>query len=264
MCTIVALRNVSREFPLVIAANRDEFYRRDASPPGVLLEHPRVVGGRDRARGGTWMGVTASGFFVGVTNQRTWRPADVSLRSRGEVVLACLRDGDVDAVAARLRALDAAAYNPFNLMYGDAGALRVAYVRREEPFVTVVEVGDGVTALANDAIGSAHFPKTARVEGRLRDTALAEASWDALRPRLVDALRDHELPPDGLVEDPPPGAMFPKFLARRLQAMCIHTPTYGTVSSTLLALTPGGVARYLYAAGHPCEAPFVDARATLD
>ena len=53
-------------------------------------------------------------------------------------------------------------------------------------------------------------------------------------------------------------------VARRLQAMCIHTPTYGTVSSTLLALTPGAAARYLYAAGHPCEAPLVDARAALD
>ncbi len=116
---------------------------------------------------------------------------------------------------------------------------------------------------SSSKLGSAHFPKTSRVEARLRDPAIAGLSWEALAPRLVDALRDHELPPDGLVEDPPPGAMFPKFLARRLQAMCIHTPTYGTVSSTLLALTPGGVARYLYAAGHPCEAPFVDVRGAL-
>ncbi len=264
MCTIVAMRNVHREFPLVIAANRDEFYTRHATPPGVLVDAPRVVGGRDGDRGGTWMGVTDRGFFVGVTNQRTWHAADRSLRSRGEVVLDCLRDGETGAVIDRLRALDARAYNPFNLMFGDVAQLHVAYVRREEPFVTIEPLGDGVRALANDRIGSPHFPKTARVEARLADPALAAMPWDELQPRLSAALSDHDLPLEELLEDPPPGSLFPKFLARRLQALCIHTPAYGTVSSTLLAIEPGRVAHYRYASGHPCVTPYADVRSALD
>ncbi len=256
MCTIVALRNVHREFPLVIAANRDEFYRRPAAPPALVDEASRVYAGRDGERGGTWMGVTARGLFVGVTNQRTWKAADTSLRSRGEVVLACLRDDNVDAVVARLNALDARAYNPFNLLFGDASRLFVAYVRRESPHVTVAPLGDGVHALANDTLGSPHFPKAQRIEERLRDARLAALPWEALEPHLVAALGDHELPPRHLVEDPPAGALFPKFLARRLQALCIHTPAYGTVSSTLIALALDRVAHYRYAAGHPCETPF--------
>ncbi len=258
MCTIVALRNVHREYPLVIAANRDEFYHRPALAPHRLSESPVIVGGRDRDRGGTWMGVSRGSFFVGVTNQRTWKAANTSLRSRGEVVMQCLSDGSLEAVTERLRALDARQYNPFNLMFGDARAMRVAYVRHEAPFVAFEDLGDGVTALTNDRLGSPHFPKAQRVERALTDTSLATMPWSSLEPRLVAALGDHTLPESDLLEDPPAGALFPKFLARRLQALCVHTPTYGTVSSTLVAFGPDGLARYRYASGHPCETAFTE------
>lgn len=256
MCTIVALRNVHRAFPLVIAANRDEFYRRPALAPSLRSTSPRILAGQDRDRGGTWMGVGHDNFFVGVTNQRTWKPADAGLRSRGEVVMACLADGSLDAVTDRLAKLDARAYNPFNLMFGDVKALRVAYVRHEAPFVRFEDLGDGVTALANDQLGSSHFPKTDRVEGRLRDARLSTLSWEDLAPHLEAALGDHELPAKHRLEDPPAGALFPKFLAHRLQALCVHTPAYGTVSSTLIAFSPTGLAHYHYADGHPCETGF--------
>jgi hypothetical protein len=47
-------------------------------------------------------------------------------------------------------------------------------------------------------------------------------------------------------------------MLQRLQALCIHTPTYGTRSATVLALEPGRVAHYLYADGAPCRTPFVE------
>ncbi|MEZ4392697.1 MAG: NRDE family protein [Polyangiales bacterium] len=62
MCTIAALRGVHPEFSLIIAANRDEFYARAATPPAVASVRPRRqrgVGQRDVRAGGSWMGVTA-------------------------------------------------------------------------------------------------------------------------------------------------------------------------------------------------------------
>jgi uncharacterized protein with NRDE domain len=262
MCTIVALRNVHHEFPLVIAANRDEFIARAALPPARLSDSPVVVGGRDRSRGGTWMGVTARGFFVGVTNQRTWVMADRGLRSRGEVVLACLQDDDTDRVIQRLRALDARAYNPFNLMFGDAHALHVAYVRRDAPHLAIEALGNGTHVLANDRMGSVQFPKAERAMQLASDPSLTTLSWEGLHPRLAAMLADHTTPPDERIEDPPPGAMFPKFVARKLQSLCVHTPTYGTVSSTLLALRQGSVAHYLYAHGRPCNTTFREVTVT--
>ena len=99
MCTIVLLHRVHPRWPVVIAANRDEYYSRAASAPEVLTRDPvPVLGGRDARHAGTWMGATQRGFFVGLTNQRTLRPADASRRSRGEVVLEALRRGSREAV----------------------------------------------------------------------------------------------------------------------------------------------------------------------
>ncbi len=76
MCTVLILRHAHPVFPLLIAANRDEMFGRPATGLEVLGEAPRLLAGRDLERGGTWMGVTARGFFAGLTNLRpTERPA---------------------------------------------------------------------------------------------------------------------------------------------------------------------------------------------
>ena len=87
MCTLVAIAGLCPDVPLAVAANRDELYARAAAPPGVLATEPRIVGGRDLTKGGTWLGVTAQGFFVAVTNQRSWAAVEPGRRSRGELVL---------------------------------------------------------------------------------------------------------------------------------------------------------------------------------
>ncbi len=127
MCTLLILRQVHPEWPLVLAANRDEFYARPATGPQVLRESPRTVGGRDLERGGTWMGVTHEGLFVGLTNQRGRRGQARTARSRGEVVLRALQAGNVEAIERYLDALPGDEFLAFNLLYGDALGVRVAY-----------------------------------------------------------------------------------------------------------------------------------------
>src|SRR5689334_13632751 len=128
------MRGVRADCPLVLATNRDEFYARETAGPSRLLESPSTVGGRDLVAQGTWMGVTREGLFVGITNQRTLaasgRPPPP--RSRGELVLQALSLGSVDAITRMVAAVDARAYNAFNLMWGDASALMVGYGRDEQ------------------------------------------------------------------------------------------------------------------------------------
>ena len=53
MCTIGIVYRVHADWPLLVAANRDEFYARGATPPVVLRENgPRIVGGRDLVSSG--------------------------------------------------------------------------------------------------------------------------------------------------------------------------------------------------------------------
>lgn len=254
MCTLIALHQVHRDLPLVVAANRDELYARPASGPMLLSASPRIVGGRDELKGGTWLGASERGFFVGLTNQRTPEPPDPSLRSRGEVVLGALGQPGLQAAVDWLGRLDASAYNSFNLLVGDGRALFVAYARRESPRLELAPLAPGIWALPNDRLGSLEFPKIDRAVELARP--LAALPWEALVPRAQAMLADHALPaPERVAEAPP---WLPPELRPRLQALCVHTPVYGTVSASLLAFSARGLQRYLHAAGPPCRAPLVD------
>ncbi|MEM9189558.1 MAG: NRDE family protein [Myxococcota bacterium] len=248
MCTIIALHHVHPRYPLVIAANRDELYARPASGPQVLVSAPRVVGGKDLERGGTWMGLSTTPFFVGLTNQRTYQREERP-KSRGAIPLEALRRGSMEGARALLEEIDPREYREFNLIYGDGRSLEVAYVR--ETGVERVALSAGVHVLANDRMGSPHFPK----EQRARDLVAVDVEPLALR----SVLRDRTLPPLDTFPDPPAGT-FSKAFIRELQALCIHTLNYGTRSATILWFEPDPlrVGGYLFADGPPDETEFED------
>jgi uncharacterized protein with NRDE domain len=241
VCTLIALHQVHRDFPLVIAANRDELYARRATPPHLLASDPPIVGGRDEEKGGTWLGAAAGGFFVALTNQRTVAPPPHGARSRGEVVLEALAQPNLEAAVAWLARLDTRAYSAFNLMLGDARALWVAYARGDAP-VELAPLGPGIFALPNDRLGSVDFPKVDRAA--LLAEPLQALAWPELVPAAQAMLADHDIPPAAQGD------------AR--QALCVHTPIYGTVSASLLAYADGaGLVHYHHADGPPCRAPLI-------
>lgn len=259
MCTLVAIRGRHPRLPLIVAANRDEYYARPAASPRVVREGPRVVAGVDLEKGGTWMGANERGLFVALTNQRSHEPAPRRPASRGGVVLDALSQADVDGVDALLGRLDPSAYDGFNLMYGDAATLAVAYARPDRSTIERVRLGDGVWVLPNDVLGSSEFPKTERI------AALAEPllglGWPELAAGLARALGDHEK--HASLPAPPPGSRFHPALLHELSAICVHTPVYGTRSAAIVALEPGRVAHYLFADGPPCRTPFEDVTSLL-
>jgi uncharacterized protein with NRDE domain len=235
VCTLIALYRVHCDFPLVVAANRDELYARKASGPQVLARDPVAVGGRDEEKGGTWLGAAEAGYFVGLTNQRPASlPPVPAERSRGEVVLGALSAGSLDAALAFVRELDARRYESFNLLFGDARRLFVAYARRSDAAVEVSPLEPGIWTLPNDRLGSKDFPKIDRA-ARLA-APLVSLKWGALVPRAQEMLADHEMPSGVAV-----------------QALCVHTPIYGTRSAALLAFSERGVEHYLAAEGAPCQ-----------
>ena len=85
VCLLVVLSRIVPEWPLIVAANRDEQYARPADPVTVLRERPRTLGGRDRLAGGTWLAVNEHGVVAGLTNQPMQRSP--TRRSRGAIPL---------------------------------------------------------------------------------------------------------------------------------------------------------------------------------
>ena len=122
MCLIVFAWRPEHPQPLVLAANRDEFYDRACLPLAEWPEVPGLYAGRDLLAGGTWLGVTASGRFAALTNIRDPRQPKGE-RSRGELPVEFLRGeaNAADFLAGLLPCVEQ--YSGFNLLLGDRHGL---------------------------------------------------------------------------------------------------------------------------------------------
>ena len=132
MCLILVAWRVHAEYPLVVAANRDEFHDRPASRAAFWDDKPEVLAGRDLQARGTWMGVSRGGRFAAVTNYRGGTEPGAA-ESRGALVTHFLDGVDVPRLAERK-----AAYSGFNLLAADGAELwwlsnRDGAARRLEP-----------------------------------------------------------------------------------------------------------------------------------
>jgi uncharacterized protein with NRDE domain len=258
MCTILILNRIHPVAPVVIAANRDELYARPATPPQILdTGGPPALGGKDLLAGGTWMGLNARGLFVGLTNRGPGQP---DRRSRGELVLNALgltTAGDVERLIRSTAS--AGEYSPFNLLYGTATELRVACVEDDQLETTPVPPGLHVLP-SSGRLDDPIFPKVERAS-RLLQAALANEPADPaadpveeLGESLLAVLADHDKPTLEELPAPLRGHGLGADFARQLQALCVHTPGYGTRSSTLVTLTTDDtLPRYYFSPGPACR-----------
>ncbi len=139
MCLIVLAWRVHPSYPLVVAANRDEFHARPAAPAAFWDDRPNILAGRDLEAHGTWMGVSRAGKFAAVTNYRGAKEPRAS-HSRGALVTSFLESDESpgEYVDALVRSENL--YSGFNLLVSDARELwwlsnRDGSPRRLEPGV---------------------------------------------------------------------------------------------------------------------------------
>ena len=119
MCLITFAYRAHADYPLLVAANRDEYYARPTAGLRFWEDLPDVAAGRDLQAGGTWLGITRSGRFAAITNHRNPPTTPASPRSRGMLTLDFLAgeagpEGFLEKLAPR-----AGEYAGFNLLLGD-------------------------------------------------------------------------------------------------------------------------------------------------
>ena len=236
MCTLTVAWQVFPDRPVLAAANRDESYGRPAQPPGEY--EPGITAPRDAEAGGTWIGHTDDGLFVGVTNR--WVEGLDAERSRGLLVRDALRTDDATAAARHVeQAVTADEYDGFNLLVADATA---AILLEWDGQLSVTQLQPGVHVLVNVGIDGAFIEPPGRPDAGPRQADNARRLRSHLRPepgetagdwlgRAKAALGDHEF------------------------GVCVHGDGFGTVSSSVITLGADG-ARYEYADGPPCETSF--------
>ena len=123
MCLIVLAWHAHPEYPLVVAANRDEFFARPSAPAGFWADAPEILAGRDLEAGGTWLGVSRRQGFAALTNFREGGGQLVDAPSRGALVadfLAAEDDPETFLEALTRRRNE---FNGFNLFVGDGQRL---------------------------------------------------------------------------------------------------------------------------------------------
>ena len=87
MCLIAFAWQQHPAFPLIIAANRDEFFVRPARAARWWEHNGRsLFAGQDEQAGGTWMGVSGDGRFAALTNHRDPASVRSNAPSRGALV----------------------------------------------------------------------------------------------------------------------------------------------------------------------------------
>lgn len=222
MCTL-AISFAPGKFS--VAANRDELLGRPARGPFVWPQG--FFAPRDEQAGGTWLGLTPSGLFVGVTN-RFMAPKDAARESRGTLVVEALSQHSALAVHQSLASLSAHRFNAFHLLYADASNCFLTWSDGER--VQQRELGSGVHVVTERSF------RTDGVDASGREALVAQATWTT--EGLQKMLAVHH------PTDP-------------LQATCVHLPAfnYGTRSS--FTLVDGAMT---WAEGRPCTTPFVPLR----
>jgi uncharacterized protein with NRDE domain len=150
LCLIAIAVHASPRYPIVIAANRDEFYDRPTRPLHIWNDDPNIAAGRDLRAGGTWLAVTRDGRFAAVTNIRG-NDGPRNARSRGALVGDFVRSKIPPlAYAESIRAND---YAGFHLLAGDRES--VAHIATDTPARLL---DDGIFAVSN-APAAIDWPK---------------------------------------------------------------------------------------------------------
>jgi uncharacterized protein with NRDE domain len=227
MCLIIVGWRVHADFPLIVAANRDEFYARPTAAAGRWPEVPQVLGGRDLEAGGTWLGISDTGRFAAVTNVR--EPGmPPGQRSRGDLTREFLL-GTATA-AAYAEGIDGTAFAGFNLLVADGEAL---YYRSNRHGDTE-KLAPGIYGLSNHRLDTP-WPKLLTARQRFSQAIAALPDTNVLTEPgpfftffelLADAatVDDANLPKTGVSLE----------WERRLSAIFVKSADYGTRASTVL------------------------------
>lgn len=223
MCIIALAYQQHPDYPLLLAANRDEFFARPTAAAHWWQNH-NLVAGQDLQAGGTWLGISRSGRVAALTNFRDPQAMRCNAPSRGKLVSDFLSgDESTEDFVARLMP-DLAQYNGFNLLLFEAGKL--FYVSSVEQ--RSEQLPAGLYVVSNHVLDTP-WPKVERLkQGMLQQ--LAAPQLDA--EMLFELLSDRQQPPDSQLPDTGIGLEW----ERRLGSIFVAAPGYGTRASTLLQI----------------------------
>ena len=248
MCLILLAYQSHPDYPLIIAANRDEFLDRPTAAAQFWPEHPALLAGKDLQAGGTWMGITRNGRLAAVTNVREPEITNTRLHSRGELTNRYLLGQEhAQSYLQRLHSRHHQ-YAGFNLLTGQLNDLWF-YSNRDH---SISALSPGIYGISNGGFDE-HWPKVGKGK-----KALGKALHEFRGGRsLLPLLQDNEVAADALLPDTGVGIETERWLS----PLFIQHPGYGTRSSTVITLSQQGVIEFweqTYEDGEPTQLQHIE------
>lgn len=225
MCVIYFAFDHHIDLPLILIANRDEFYERPSRPASYWEDFPHIYAGRDLVQGGTWLGVTNGGRLAAVTNYRD-PSAPPGRRSRGDLVADFLKGREKPEDYLEAVKCTADEYSGFNLLVGEIDKDKRELYYYSNRGTGIKRLSAGVYGLSNHLLDTS-WPKVADGKKRFADLIQGESIDDT---SLFGLLSDESLAAD---EDLPSTGI-PYEREKALSAIFIRTPEYGTRCSTVM------------------------------
>jgi uncharacterized protein with NRDE domain len=245
VCTLALYFQLSKDFPLIVAANRDEHYDRPSAPPMVFQTEAKVLAGRDIRAGGSWLGVNEHGLLAAVLNRRSngSETASRATRSRGLLCLDVLGRKSVGE-AREFVTGHREAYQPFTLAFADPNSAYFAF--NNDRHMTVIELHRGLHVFNNAVMHDEYSEKKQRAYGLFGAIDVEEQRFSGPISCWVNSFK--EVLSDHTVGD---SASDPR------EAICVHGEISGTVSSSVIVFsTPARQFRTVFCSGAPCQNDF--------
>jgi uncharacterized protein with NRDE domain len=234
---------VAPDYPLVIAANRDEFFDRSTAPAAFWEDQPNVLAGRDLHAGGTWMGITRNLRFAAVTNVRESRETfNPDAPSRGKLVSEFLGARRRPDTYTKTVSRQANQYNGFNLLVGDREMLYY-YCNRGNK---MKELPSGIYGVSNHELDTP-WPKLESARQSFTGAIGRLPDFETIFALLADdtPAADDDLPDTGVSPE----------WERTLSSIFVKSPNYGTRSSTIVAVRADNSVRFIERRYGPGGAP---------
>lgn len=231
MCIAYLALNTHPDWPLLMAANRDEFHRRPSRAAAPWDTHPDIIAGIDLEAGGTWLGVTRQGRFALLTNYREIGRQIIQAPSRGDLVSDYLKTSVAPAAYADQVNKSADAYNGFNLIVGDLKT--ASYVSNRTPKRQPQNLAAGRYVVSNHLLDTP-WPKAERLR-----QAFEQLEMDSLTrsvKRVFTTLKDTTPADDRYLPDTGVSLEF----ERLLSSPFIISDDYGTRCSTVIVMHKSG------------------------
>lgn len=231
MCLIVIAWQQHQEYPLIVAANRDEYYDRPTDAAHIWQQSPdssaaKILAGRDLTAGGTWLGINDKGKFTAVTNYREGIP-ETQPHSRGDLTTGYLNSNMPPEQYAQKCLNSGNQYNGYNLILNEGDQL--LYCSNRYP--DIKQLPPGIYTLSNHLLNSP-WPKSIHV----KDELIALLSSDSTTPppihidEIISCFHRREPFADEYLPDTGVGLE----IERMLSPPFILSPDYGTRSTTVV------------------------------